>query len=116
MALNWFSTVRAIFRLRTEWRETNRQLKRIADAMEGVTPARDLPPDQLDRPTQTETLPPVNYRDAWEVEQKLTKDLGREPTPEEVVAALDQAPPDEWPVLREPRLAGTPPTPFDPPA
>lgn len=93
----WLPGLRALLTIGRKLGDIGQQLKRIADHLEGVTPVVDSPPDRFDRP---EVLDPVNFAEVAMTEATLRRQLGRDPTPEEIVAAYDQREPDEWPSLR----------------
>ena len=90
----WLPGLRALLTLSRRLDGIERQLARIADHLEGVTPARalDEAPADLDEvlaPSQS----PVHYARVEAIEQQLTLLLGRPPDADEICRALDDL---EW--------------------
>lgn len=103
--MKWFPGLRAILTI-------GRQLRRIANALERLTeieearylgraPANATLPDPPEEPLQVAYSREVDHARAYAVEQRLTHQLGRVPSPEEICNEIDGI---EWDAV-EPTVA-----------
>jgi len=83
MKLRWWTPLIPLRSIARSLRSIDATLKRLADASEGVTPAKDLG----DAPT--EVLPFTDYAAAFAIEERLRAQLKRDPTPEEILQDLE---------------------------
>lgn len=91
MAWKWTAPFRMYLGSRRDLRSIAKSLNRIADHLEGKTPATDLPEAPKDAAAVEVAYTPNSYLNrAWMMEQRLTRTLGRVPTPEEIVRELDE--------------------------
>ena len=84
----WLPALRAILTVGRELHGIRVELARLADAYEGKTAMVELPPSD-EPPPQIEYDRDRDYARQYQIEQRLARQLGRTPTPEEILRELD---------------------------
>lgn len=81
--------IKALVTIGAELTQIREQLTRLANAAEGIpAPARPLP-EELPEPPMLAHPSESAYAEAYDLEQRLRKTLGRDPTADEILHELD---------------------------
>ncbi len=85
----WLPGLRALLSIGRELRQLRVAVERLADAHEGKTALVEAPPSP-DEPLTFERDRDHDFATQYQLELRLTRLLGRPPTPEELCRELDQ--------------------------
>lgn len=87
--IDWATGLTALTTIAKRLDGIEQQLTRLANAAEGLPPpAREARPAPVE-PIEIHEATPNEYADAYAVEQRLRRTLGRDPDPEEILRELD---------------------------
>lgn len=81
--------VRALFRIARNLGRIAAAQERLADRAEGIAPRPRALPDPPEEPVEISFSPDLDYARAEVVEQRLTHQLGRKPSAEEICQEID---------------------------
>lgn len=84
----WLPGLRALLSIGREIRLLRQSVERLADAQEGKQPLVDLPAPPED-PLEIVYSRDSDYTRQFQIELRLKRQLGRDPTPDEIVRELD---------------------------
>lgn len=84
----WLPGLRALLSIGRELRLLRMSVERLADAYEGKSPLVELPPAE-EPPPAIEYDRDRDYGRQYQIELRLERQLGRRPTPDEIIRELD---------------------------
>lgn len=86
----WLPGLRALLTIGRELRLIRVALTRLADAQEGILPPPQDLPDAPEEPLAVEYTRDSDYARQFQIELRLRRQLGRDPSPDEIIRELDQ--------------------------